>query len=360
MALETVSALIARGFNVTVAVPGPGPLIELLTRAGADVLRQPTPVIRKSSLSLIGLFRLTGETLSNILSSWRLLRRSRAGTVLVNTITTPLWFPLARVAGLRVACHLHEAEGTVAAPLRWAMHVPLQFCHRVIANSEYTRKVLSESSLGLASRVVVVYNTVPGPEVVLPPRLAVDDEVRLLYVGRLSQRKGPHVAATAAGLLRDRGMNVRLDIVGSVFPGNEGYEVELRKLVSDLGISENVHFHGFQQLVWPYFADCDIVLVPSVGEESFGNTAVEAALAARPVVASGNAGLREATSASESAELVPSNDPEAMSLAVERIARAWDHYAAAALTDAERVAARFSAKTYEDSLIHTLGLVGIH
>ena len=35
MALETVSALLTRGFHVTVAVPSPGPLIELLTKAGA-------------------------------------------------------------------------------------------------------------------------------------------------------------------------------------------------------------------------------------------------------------------------------------------------------------------------------------
>ncbi len=356
MALETVNALLAGGFHVTVAVPGPGPLVELLTKAGADVVRQPTPVIRKSSLSPVGLLRLAGEALSGILSSWRLLRRSGAGTVLVNTITTPLWFPLARVAGLRVACHLHEAEGTVIAPVRWAMHVPLQFCHRVIANSEYTKKVLFNSSRGLASRVVVVHNTVPGPDVVVAPRSAMDGEVRLLYVGRLSQRKGPDVAATAVSLLRDRGMNVRLDIVGAVFPGNEGYEADLKALVSRLGISGNVQFHGFQHRVWPYFADCDIVVVPSVGEESFGNTAVEAALAARPVVASDNAGLKEATAASESAELVPPGDPEALSRAVERITRDWDHYATAAVADTERVSARFSAKTYGNSLIHALGL----
>lgn len=356
MALETVSALLAGGFHVTVAVPGPGPLVELLTTAGADVVQQPTPVIRKSSLSLIGLLRLVGEAMTNALSSWRLLRSSGAGTVLVNTITTPLWFPLARLAGLRVACHLHEAEGTVAAPIRWAMHLPLQLCHRVIANSDYTKMVLSNSSRGLAPRVAVVHNTVPGPDVVERPRSALNGEVRLLYVGRLSHRKGPHVAATAVSLLRDRGMDVRLDVVGAVFPGNEDYEAELRKTVADLDISEDVTFHGFQHTVWPYFANCDIVLVPSVGEESFGNTAVEAALAARPVVASDNAGLREATAASESATLVPAGDPETLSHAVERITRDWDHYARAAAVDAESVAARFSAKTYERLLIRALGL----
>lgn len=354
MALETVRALISRGFQVTVAVPDFGPLVELLTKVGANVVRQPTPVIRKSSLSPGGLLRLTVETLFDTLSSWRLLRTSGVGTVLVNTITTPLWFPLARMAGLKVVCHLHEAEGAVATPVRWAMHLPLQLCHSVIANSAYTKEVLSNSSRGLSSRVAVVHNTVPGPDAVVPPRSTLDSELRLLYVGRLSHRKGPHVAISAVSLLRDRGITVRLDIVGAVFPGNEKYQEELESLVAEKGLFEKVRFHGFQQSVWPHFADCDIVLVPSVGEESFGNTAVEAALSGRPVVASDQSGLKEATAASESAVLVPPGDPESLSRALERMTQRWEHYAAAASRDAERVSMAFSEQAYEKSLMHAL------
>lgn len=356
MLLETVKALLAADLRVIVTVPQTGPLVDLLQESGAEVIQQSTPVIRKSSLTPTGLIRLATDTFSALLPSWDLLRRSLAGTVLVNTITTPLWFPLARLAGLRVVCHLHEAEGAVPAPVRWAMHAPLQFCHQIIANSSYTKTVLTNSSRGLTSRVAVIHNTVPGPQVVEPPRSALDGGVRLLFVGRLSHRKGPHVAVSAVSLLRDRGIHARLDIVGAIFPGNEKYKEELEQTVLQLGVLENVRFHGFKECVWPYFAACDIVLVPSVGEESFGNTAVEAALAARPVAASNNAGLKEATAASESAELVPPDDPEALSLAVEQIIQNWDNYATAAVADSSGVSQRFSAMTYKKSLIHVLGL----
>lgn len=356
MALESVRALLAADLRVIVTVPETGPLVDLLQELGAEVIQQPTPVIRKSSLSPSGLLRLAGDTFSAVLASWRLLRISGAGTVLVNTITTPLWFPLARLAGLRVACHLHEAEGAVAAPVRWAMYAPLQLCHRVIANSAYTKRVLAHSSRALASRVVVVHNTVPGPDAVVAPRRNLEGGVRLLFVGRLSRRKGPHVAASAIGLLRDRGMDAHLDVVGAVFPGNEGYEVELNDLVTSLDVSHRVHLHGFQQSVWPYLAACDIMVVPSVAEESFGNTAVEAALAARPVVASELAGLLEATVASESAQLIPPGDAEALADAVERTSKDWDRYSAMAVADSRRVAEKFSATTYGQSLTHALGL----
>lgn len=356
MALETVRALVAGGLRVVVTLPEPGPLSELLGAAGATVVLQRTPILRKSSMSPVGLLRLGGEALRSLAGSWRLLRHTGAGTVIVNTITSPLWFPLGRIAGARVACHLHEAEASITAPMRWAMYLPLQFCHRVIANSHYTHKVLADSSRCLSSRVVVVPNTVPGPGHVVPPRSLLHGTVRLLYVGRISRRKGLDVAVAAVGLLRDRGLDTRLDIVGAVFPGNEAYESELRSLVARLNLSGMVHFHGFQQSVWKFFADCDIVVVPSVAEESFGNTAVEAALAARPAVVSAMPGLTEATAATESAQLVAPGDPEELSRAIERITKDWTHFSTTALTDSKRVAERFSPDTYGQSLMAALGL----
>ena len=62
MTVESVKALVTAGYRVFVTVPGPGPLIGLLTEAGATVLEQPTPIIRKSLLSPAGLVQLAKET----------------------------------------------------------------------------------------------------------------------------------------------------------------------------------------------------------------------------------------------------------------------------------------------------------
>lgn len=356
MAVESVRALVTAGYRVFVTVPGTGPLIELLTDAGATVLEQPTPIIRKSLLSPRGLVQLVQETVSAWLPSWRLLQRTNAGTVVVNTITPPLWFPLARLAGRRVACHLHEAESTVAAGVRWAMYLPLQFCQRVVANSEYTKRVLADSSRGLTGRTVVVHNTVPGPVAAVAPRPALDGPTRLLYVGRLSARKGPQVVVEAMALLRQREIDTQLDIVGAVFPGNEGYEQQLKALVAQSDLQANVRFHGFQRDVWPFLAESDIAVVPATEDESFGNTAAEASLAARPVVVSDIAGLKEAASASRSAVMVTPGDPVGLADAVQRIVQNWPRYSALALDDSSGVAERFSAGAYAEGLIEALDL----
>lgn len=356
MTVESVKALVAAGYRVFVTVPGPGPLIELLTGAGATVLVQPTPIIRKSLLSPGGLLQLVRETLTAWGPSWRLLKHTNAGTVVVNTITPPLWFPLARLAGRNTVCHVHEAEGTASPMLRTALYLPLAFCHRIVINSRFALGVLAESAPWLAGRTRIAYNAVAGPDEVVPPRTALDGDVQLTYMGRLSHRKGPHVLVEAVSLLKQRGRRVRLSLLGAVFPGNEGYEQSLRDRVAELGLADEVDFLGFRPSIWPTVADSDIVLISSVVDEPFGNTAVEASLAARPLVVSDIAGLKEASQAATSAIRVQAGDAVAFAAAVETIIDDWATWRAAAIGDAVTVAEAFSARQYGEAFIDACGL----
>lgn len=356
MVVESVRALVEDGFTVFVTVPGPGPLIDLLTRAGATVLEQQTPIIRKSLLSPRGLLQLVAETLSAWGPSWRLLRHTRAGTVIVNTITPPLWFPLAKLAGRTVVCHVHEAEGTASALLRRALYLPLVFSDRIVINSQFSLDVLRRSAAWLAGRTTIVYNAVSGPLEVEPARPEPTGPIRLLFVGRLSHRKGPHIAIEAVRLLRERGRDVHLDLLGAVFPGNESYEDGLREQIAAGGLADAVRFLGFRPAIWDTVAESDIVVIPSTVDEPFGNTAVEASLAGRPLIVSDIAGLKEASQAASSRIAVPASDPVSIADAVETIADDWPGYRARATVDAEVVADRFSFRQYADGLIAAIGL----
>lgn len=354
MAVETVRALVRSGRRVFVTVPGPGPLVELFIAAGARVFEQPTPILRKGLASPRGVLQLARESLFSALPSWRLLRQTDAGTVLVNTITPPIWFLLGRLAARKLVCHVHEAERSVRTPVRWALYLPLVLCHTIVVNSWYTAQVLRESSRGLSSRVTVVHNTVAGPPAVQPPRQHLEGPTRLLYVGRLSHRKGPHVAIEATRLLRTEGRDVRLVLVGAAFEGNEVYEQQLRAQVADQGLDDAVVFAGFQRDVWAHLARCDIALVPSTGDESFGNAAVEASLAARPVVVSDVGGLNEATACTTARMTVPPGDARALADAVAAITDDWDGFASRARADAATVARRFSFDRYATELTEML------
>ena len=356
MAIETVVALVGAGYRVFVTVTGPGPLIRRRTDAGATVVEQATPVIRRSLLSVRGMLQLVREVAMCWGPMRRLLRETGASTVVVNTVTPPLWFVVARLARCRVFCHVHEAEAMASRMLRAALYAPLVLCHGVIANSGVTLRVLGEAAPAVARRASVVHNTVVGPPVLVPPRAQAPSPVRVLYVGRLSSRKGPHLVVEAARLLRDRGHDIAVELLGAVFPGNEEYEAGLRRQVVDLGLEKRVAFLGFQPNVWDALARSDIAVVPSMLDESFGNTAVEAALAARPLIVSDIPGLLEATEPVTGKIVVPPGDAAAIAEAVERIVHYWDEFGASSRNDAVVVAEAYSRGRYARALLRALEL----
>jgi len=354
MVLETVRALVRAGRRVVVTVPAPGPLVQLLEEAGAEVVECRTPIVRKGLLSPRGLVDLAVTAVRSIAPGLRLIRRVDPGSLIVNTITPPLWIVLGRWSRRFTVCHVHEGEGSVSGLLRRALYLPLIFSHRVIANSDFTRRVLAEASPRVRRRTVVVHNAVPGPVEVVAPRTPLSAPTRLLYVGRLSHRKGVHVAIDALDILVRDGRDALLDIVGAVFPGNEAYLDELHAQVERRGLRERVSFLGFKASVWDDLARSDISVVTSLVDETFGNTAVEAALAARPAVVSEVGGLPEAVSSSESATLVPPGDSAALASAIAAKIDDWPEQAELAARDAVAVADAFSSQHYSDGILAAL------
>ena len=345
--LESVEGLVAHGARVVVTMPSGGPLVPELISRGASVSLCASPVLRKSMLSLPGLVRAIPSAIKGAVASFRLLAIVRPDVVYVNTVTIPLWNLLARVKRIPLLVHVHEAEGSASPLVRRFLAFPLLAASSIVANSQFSSRVLRSSFARLGARTTVVYNGVPGPEVHLAPRERLEGPFRILFVGRLSARKGVDVVVDALSILSKRGISARLDIVGAVFPGYEWYEDELRALIRSHELERFVTFHGFQASVWPFLADADAVVIPSRFDEPFGNTAVEALLAARPVVVSDTSGLREAAGGYSSAQFVAPGSPEDTADALEAVVANWDKFREASIADAPLAATRHSITKYQ-------------
>ena len=355
--LESAIALSAR-FTVTVAVPGPGPLVEELRARGVRVEPCPMPVLRNAALRPRGAVRLLADGLRGALPALRLLRRHGVAGVYVSTLTLPSWPLLARLVGRRSLCHVHEAEHSAPRLLRLGMALCPALADRVVANSRFTLDVLAEVAPRLRRRSTVVHNAVRGPGEPVPARAELTGPLQLLYVGRLSPRKGPQVAVATLQELLARGVDARLTLVGSVFEGYEWFADELRRAVDEAGLADRVGFAGFSSDVWPHLSAADVVLVPSVGDESFGNTAVEALLAARPLVVSAHSGLREAAAGYGAVQAVQAGRPGEWADAVQRLTADWGATRAAALADAAEARRRHAPDRYRDELVAEVAALG--
>jgi glycosyltransferase involved in cell wall biosynthesis len=359
--LETVDAVNEAGWRTLVLLPASGPLVEALRARGAEVEVSDFPVLRKSLLNPRGLLALA---LKMPLTAFRLRRQIRAlkpAVVYVNTVTIPVWPLAARLAGVPVLGHVHEAEEDQRAIIRKAMAAPLFMADEVLVNSAAAGKALTDVLPRLGRRITVVHNGVPTPDFpASPPRSRVPgDPGRIALVGRLSPRKGIDVALDAIGLLQQQGRDVDLIVCGTVFPGYEWYEEELRERAARPDLAGHVELAGYVHPTWPVLADADLVLVPS-RVEPFGNAAVEGLLARRPVIASGVQGLAEVIVADRTGLLVEPGDATALATAIGALlddpVRASE-LATAGHADAEE---RFSLSRYRAQVVAALQRVRKH
>lgn len=344
MALESAIGFLERGARVVVALPSDGPLASELAAAGAEVVIAPMLVLRKSLLRPRGLPTLLRDAARGWLAAWRLVSRTRPDVVYVSTITIPQWPVLARLRGLRVVSHVHEAE---ASGRRWVnrlLYLPHLASHLALVNSAFSLETIRSALPALARRARVVRNGVASPDSPTPPRDRLDGCLRVLYVGRLSPRKGPDLVIAAADALADRGTAVSVTLLGSAFTGYEWFEDDLRTQAAEAAVE--VEFAGFHRDVWPYLARADVLVVPSRVDEPFGNTAVEGVLARRAVIASDGSGLREAAGGYASARLVVPDDAGAIADALRDVVAAWPGMADATAADRAEAIRRHAPSVY--------------
>jgi glycosyltransferase involved in cell wall biosynthesis len=354
MLIESVIGSVAAGFRTVVALPSEGPLVADLQAAGAEVVVVPMLVLRKALLKPRGWPSLVRDTLRGWSHAWRLLQRVRPDVVYVNTITIPQWTMVARMRGIPSVSHVHEAEASGSRLVNSALYLPHTAASAVLVNSDFSRATIVRSLPKLGARSRIVYNGVVAPPAPHPPRVAIEGPLRVLYLGRLSPRKGPDLLIDAAKLLDERGIPTTVDLVGSVFQGYEWYEEQLREQIAAAGLGERVTLHGFHTDIWPFLASADVLVVPSRVDEPFGNTAVEGVLALRPVVASDTSGLREAAGGHDTTFLVRPDDASAIADALARVVAEWSRITGEVAASARRATERHAPETYRAQVADAL------
>ncbi|WP_234417794.1 glycosyltransferase family 4 protein [Miniimonas sp. S16] len=351
--LETVSGFVDRGWRTVVALPERGPLAPLLRERGAEVLLAPFPTVSRSLLRPRAFARFAIETIRAWRGARQLLGVLKPKAVWVNTVTAPVWLVAAWSCRVPSVVHVHEAEEDGSRLVRTALTLPTALARRAVVNSRAAARALVQVLPLLEPRLVLVYNGVPEPETEPLPRGRRDGVVHVALVGRLSPRKGTDIALDAIALLRTSGVDVHLDLYGAVFPGYEWYEADLRERAARADLDGAVTFHGYVRPVWTSLAAADIVVVPS-RTEPFGNVAVEAQLAHRPVVVAAIQGLTEIVTDEVDGLHAEAGSAPALARAVRRIVE--NHELADRLAGAGRASAveRFSVSRYRAEVADVL------
>lgn len=125
-------------------------------------------------------------------------------------------------------------------------------------------------------------------------------------IGRLSIEKGHADLINAIDLVKRRGRDVSLVLIGD---GPE--RPKLIQQINALGLQGTVHLPGYMQEPQRFLEEVDLMVLPS-HTEGLPNAALEALLMEVPVLATRVGGTPEVITDGETGRLVPSHSPEAL------------------------------------------------
>jgi glycosyltransferase involved in cell wall biosynthesis len=320
--LRLARRLLARGHELTLATPEPGPMDD----AGMPVVR----------IALGGLDRGAGARAA---ASWARVRRLSRDFDLVYLNGTVSGRLLPALAGRRTVRPVHDIGEHV--PRFW------RGADAVLADSGAVAAALRPR---LQAHVVYCPVELDVPDVPAPWSDTVKGHGPIVgFVGRIEPRKGPLDLVQAAAAIHAGAPGARIVIVG-----DDPYDSapEYAALVHASDEVEHVPWVADGAAVMRHF---DVLVAPS-RQEPFGTVLAEAMAAGTPVVATRVGGLAEVVADGETGILVAPGQPAELAAAVLEVLRRSAQMGAAARVRAQRFGADAYADRVEAILLEAAGI----
>ena len=308
--IQSVQAAVERWpeTRITVLIPADGPLRGALADIVKDVRIADLAVLRKSNIKKARL----GDVLRvarKMLNARRMM--ASYDVTYINTVIVMDFIFASCITRRPRMVHVHEIPtGLTAFFFRSLLIFSRAF---LVFNSEATRRSFYVPPWQSSA---IVWNGVAAPREREPE--SAHRKLNLLLIGRFNSWKGQAILVRSVAQLavakRDR-VNVRL--VGSVFGDQDHFHDDLKVLINEHGLSNNVTMCPFTPDPAPHYLWADAVVVPSTKPEPFGLVAIEAMAAGRAVIAANHGGLSEIVVDGVTGSLIAPGSVEALSAVIE-------------------------------------------
>jgi glycosyltransferase involved in cell wall biosynthesis len=171
------------------------------------------------------------------------------------------------------------------------------------------------------SRIQIIYNPVITPELLEKSKHSLDhpwfqqgEPPVILAVGRLHQMKD------FSNLIRAFAMVRQVKPARLMILGTGPQEKQLKALVRELGLEQDVVLPGFVDNPYVYMVASAVLVLSSVGAEALPTVLIEAMALGTPLVSTNCAsGPEEILAGGKYGELVPVGDSQAMAEAIKRV-----------------------------------------
>jgi glycosyltransferase involved in cell wall biosynthesis len=298
-----ICGLQSRGIENTLIAPPGSQIARRIVEEGVRVVELPM----HGEWDVAAVVRLT-----------RILRNLRPDVLQLHTSHAHTLGLLAgRLAGVKRIVATRRMDLAIKGPLAALKYRRVD---RVVAISEIVRSMLLAAGVP-QDRITLIYSAVdcpePYPQGDLRAELGLDSETLVIgTAATLTRRKGHQYLFDAVRTLKERCPRIRLLVAG-----NGPKEDELRELAARLGLDKEIVFLGFRRDIPRLLNTLDVFVLASL-QEGLGVALLEAACAARPIVATNVGGIPEIVKDGDTGLLVPPADSESLA---DKIAHLLEH-----------------------------------
>ena len=196
-------------------------------------------------------------------------------------------------------------------------------CHRVLCNSQYIGNYVNRKAGRELGNLRVAYYGI-DVEGFTPAESPPTGRPVVMFFGRVAHQKGVDLLIEAAKIVKGRGVDFTLRVVGGTWlgpgvPQLTPYEQELRELAKPLGSDAVFDPPVSRSAIAAEIRKSAVVCVPSRWDEPFGMVVLEALACGVPTIASNRGGIPEA--AGDAAIYFDPSDVQALAGHLERLLR---------------------------------------
>jgi glycosyltransferase involved in cell wall biosynthesis len=302
--LDLIPGFLECGWQVSLAAPGKGPLMEAARGLGCAVVSLRCGDYSQLHKPVIEMARYARETLHLALQLQKVIEDHQIDGLYVNGprfLPSAAW--VARRKKIPIVFHCHNRLFQKAAVIIAGQALSFSDA-QIVACCEYAVKPLRHYVS--PSRIQTVHNGVARPHGSRDsgPR----PRRRIGVIGRIEKEKGQLAFLSAARVIANEVPGVTFVVVGAPMFGDTTYYD--RVVSASAGLP--VEFMGWQQDIGPALTSLDMLVVPSLALDALPRVIFEAFAAGVPVVAFPSGGISEIIKDGITGYLSVDHTPEAL------------------------------------------------
>jgi len=306
--LQVIDILIKAKYEVFVILPYEGVLNKIITEKGASCSVYNLGVFRKKYMNLKGLYNrfLKIKKAKNHIANY--IDKQRIDLLYTSTSVIISGGLAAKKSGIPSISHVHEIPTSNKLYEIFSGLFLRYFSKTVIVVSNSVAKHWQPYLK--RNQLFKVYNGIifPFTNASFNTKSKTVQNITVTSIARLIPYKGHKYFIEVAKELIKLNDQYQFLIVGDTFLGYESYEEELKILVSENDLHQNIHFLGYRSDIQAILAKTDLFFHPSIAPDPLPTVLFEAIKMKVPLVATKLGGAVEILDNGNCGLLVPHNN----------------------------------------------------